>query len=102
MENNKRRAIRFRCQFRVSISIRGETYSGTLIDVSEAGMGLLTDRVASVWTGDRVEVDSPDLGLLVGTARWRTPKRVGVKLDESTNTSAKFHAMRKNLRLELT
>jgi hypothetical protein len=68
-----------RCRIRVRIHARGRDVSGYVVQLFEDGIELLTDQVEGIWTGDRVEVVGEGFGPVVGTARWRIPRRLGVK-----------------------
>lgn len=82
-----------RCRIRAELHARGKFYGSYIVDISSRGMRLLTDEVAEVWTGDRVNVRSEELGLVTGTTRWRAPRRLGILLDVTTNNRAKLAAL---------
>jgi hypothetical protein len=94
---NRRQTVRYRTRIQVEIQARGEVFGGYILDVSEGGLRVSTERVADVWAGDPVEIRSKELGLLTGTARWRNPGMFGLKFDDSTNTAAKVEHFRKFL-----
>ena len=96
MSEDKRRVPRHRCRVPAQIRFGGKNYDGHIVDLSETGVRLVTDQLRDVWTGDRVEVFSADLGWMSGSVRWRRPGDFGLRLDESSNTRAKFQAFRKN------
>jgi hypothetical protein len=96
MSDDKRRALRHRCRVSAQIRVGGKNYDGHIVDLSETGVRLLADQLTDVWTGDRVEVFSADLGWMSGYVKWRRPGDFGLRLDESSNTRAKFAAFRKN------
>ena len=96
MSEDKRRVPRHRCRVPAQIRFGGKNYDGHIVDLSETGVRLLADTLTDVWTGDRVEVFSADLGWMSGRVRWRRPGDFGLRLDESSNTRAKFEAFRKN------
>jgi PilZ domain len=96
MSEDKRRGPRHRCRVAAQIRFCGKNYDGHIIDLSENGVRLLADELTDIWTGDRVEVFSADLGWMSGRVKWRRPGAFGLSLDESSNTRAKFQAFRKN------
>lgn len=95
MTQDKRRKKRQRCKIRVDIWAGGRHTTGYVIDLSETGLRLTTDQVLDIWRGDPVELRSFELGFMQGIARWRTPRMLGVELESSTNTLAKFEAYHK-------
>lgn len=101
MRNDGRRKPRYRCRIRVAITTRRGRSEGCVLDVSEGGMRLQTDRVIDVWTGDEVEISCPELGLITGTARWRSPGQLGIRFDNSTNMQAKVQALQKFMTLKI-
>ena len=96
MSGDNRRAPRHHCRFPAQIRIGGKNYEGHIVDLSEAGVRVLADQLTDVWTGDRVEVFCDELGWMTGSVRWRRPGAFGLRLDQSSNTRAKFEAFRKN------
>jgi hypothetical protein len=96
MSKDKRRAQRYRCHVATQIRVRGKNYNGFIVDLSMTGMRLLAERSASVGVGDRVEVFSEDLGAMTGSVQWLRSGSFGLRLEESSNTRAKFEAFRKN------
>lgn len=92
MTKDKRRKVRERCKIRVDIWAGGKHTAGYVLDISETGLRLTTDDVLDIWRGDPVELRSLELGFMQGIARWRTPRMIGVELESSTNTLAKFAA----------
>ena len=77
-----------RCRIRVVIRARGRDHAGYVIKRSDFNLLLLTDQVEGIWTGDRVEVVGHEFGPVVGTARWRVPRRLGVKIRDMTEAEA--------------
>jgi hypothetical protein len=77
-----------RCRIRVRIHARGRDISGYVVQLLDDGIELLTDDVEGIWTGDRVEVVGDRFGPVVGTARWRVPRRLGVKFRDMTQSEA--------------
>ena len=77
-----------RCRIRVRIRARGRDVGGYVVQLFEDGMELLTDDVEGIWTGDRVEVIGDRFGPLVGTARWRVPRRLGVRFRDIRESEA--------------
>jgi hypothetical protein len=85
---DKRGTERHRCRLRVRIRARGKVYLGHLLNISKGGVRLSTDQIAEIWTGDEVEVVSPEFGSVVGIARWRAPGQLGVMFHDSAYNAA--------------
>lgn len=96
MSGDKRRAQRHRCRVPAKIRMGGKEYDGHIVDLSQTGARMISDHLKEIWIGDRVEIFSEQLGWTSGSVRWRQPGSFGVRLDESSNTRAKFEAFRKN------
>lgn len=96
MSGEKRRVPRHRCRMAAKVRFGGKDYEGHIIDLSEHGVRVISEQLKEIWTGDRVEVFSEALGWTTGSVRWRRPGSFGVRLDESSNTRAKFEAFRRN------
>lgn len=77
-----------RCRIRVRIRARGRDFSGYVVQLFEDGMELLTDHVEGIWTGDQVEVTGDRFGPMIGMARWRVPRRLGVKFRDMNESEA--------------
>ena len=77
-----------RCRIRVMIRARGRDIGGYVVQLFDDGVELLTDDVEGVWTGDSVEVIGDEFGPVAGTARWRVPRRLGVKFRDMTEAEA--------------
>src|SRR5262245_32431808 len=92
MREDQRRAPRHSCRVAAQVRIRGKNYPGFIVDVSETGVRVVGDQLNSISTGERVELFSEDLGWMTGGVRWRGPGAIGLKLEESSNTRAKFEA----------
>ena len=96
MSEDQRRAQRHSCRVPAQIRVRDKNYHGFIVDVSESGVRVVGEQLNNIWTGDRVELFSEDLGWMTGGVRWRRPGAIGLKFEESSNTRAKFEAFRKN------
>lgn len=77
-----------RCRIRVRIRARGRDHDGYVLHLFGDEMELLTDKVVGIWTGDRVEVVGDGFGPVAGTARWRVPRRLGVKFGDMIDLNA--------------
>ena len=97
MAGDKRGAGRHRCRMRVRIHARGRVYSGYVLNISKGGMRLTTDQIVEIWTGDDIEVVSPELGAMTGVARWRAPGELGIKFHNSAYNEGNFHMLWRRL-----
>lgn len=77
-----------RCRIRVRIRARGRDFGGYVVQLFDDGVELLTDQVEGIWTGDHVEVTGDRFGPVAGTARWRIPRRLGVKYRDLSESGA--------------
>ena len=96
MREDQRRAQRHSCRVPAQVRVRGKNYHGFIVDVSETGVRVVGDQLKNISAGERVELFSEDLGWMTGGVRWQRPGAIGLKLEESSNTRAKFEAFRKN------
>ncbi len=77
-----------RCRIRVKIRARGRDIGGYVVQLFDDGIELLTDQVEGIWTGDAVEIVGTEFGPVTGTARWRVPRRLGVKFRDISEAEA--------------
>jgi hypothetical protein len=77
-----------RCRIPVVIHARGRDHRGYVLRLFEDGLELSTEQVAEIWTGDEVRVMGEGFGPVAGTARWRIPRRLGVKLRDLNQEEA--------------
>jgi hypothetical protein len=96
MSVDLRRAPRHSCRVPAQVRVRGKSYPGFIVDVSETGVRVVGDQLKNISTGDRIELFSEDLGWMTGGVRWQYRGTIGLKLEESSNTRAKFEAFRRN------
>ena len=98
MSADKRRKPRHRVNMNVEIRTEKWACRARVIDLSETGMCIATDRVADIWAGQAVEISCDELGFLTGTTRWRRGGRIGIEFAASTDTKAKIDAYQKYFR----
>jgi len=98
MSAEKRRKPRHRVNINVEIRTDKWACNARVIDLSETGMCIATDRVADIWAGQDIEIRCEELGYLKGRARWRRSGKIGIEFDASTDTKAKIDAYQKYFR----
>jgi len=86
---------------RVRICAGERCAEGYILDISASGLRVQTDQVANIWPGAEVEVQNYELGLIKGKVAWRTPDRLGVKLELSDGMQRQLEAFAKFYQLEL-
>ncbi len=96
---DKRGNDRHRCRMRVRIHARGRVYHGHVLNISRGGMRMTTDEIAEIWTGDDIEVVSPELGAMTGVARWRAPGELGIKFHNSAYNAGNLNAIWRRMQM---
>jgi hypothetical protein len=96
VREEKRRARRHSCRFRAQGRFGSKSYDVQIIDLSATGMRVSVDRSVTLPVGWKVEVLSEELGVVTGVVQWQRPGSFGVRLELSSNTSAKVEAVWRN------
>lgn len=86
---------RKRCKIRAKLFARGQSYDGLVVSIAVDGLFMLTDTVADVWMGDKVEVESDAFGVLAGKTQWRSPGRLDIRLDDAMGNRTRMAAILK-------
>ena len=95
MTTDNRRAPRHRCKIRARIAAGDHAFNGHVIDVSMTGFRLLTDEIVDIWTGMDIETHTHELGVTKAKVCWRSPGRLGAKVDDSVDMKPRLEAYRK-------
>jgi len=74
------------------IDCMGQKSQGAVLDLSQHGICLYLNDVIPVAPGDKITVETEEMGLLVGTARWIRRPRIGAELVLTSNNRAKVES----------
>lgn len=97
VRHDTRRAKRTKCKLAARITASNRFSDGSVFDVSEGGIGLTLSRPATYRPGTKVEVVTEDFGVHTGVVTWQNRYKLGVKLDQTTNSAAQIDAYFKYL-----
>ncbi len=84
------RETRSRTKLTARVTCREKTSSGTVVDLSDAGMSLQLAYDIKATQGQAVIIETEELGRLNGMVQWARGDQIGVRLMTSSNTSAKI------------
>ncbi|PYE37067.1 PilZ domain-containing protein [Rhizobium sp. PP-F2F-G38] len=84
------REARSRVKLTGRVTCRDKTSTGTVVDLSDAGMNLQLAYDIKATQGQAVIIDTEELGRLNGMVQWARGDQIGVRLMTSSNTSAKI------------
>lgn len=87
---------------RVRICAGERCVEGHVLDISASGLRVQTDSIVNIWPGADVEVQTYELGLVKGKVAWRTPDRLGVKLQLSADMQHQLEGFAKFYQLNLS
>lgn len=87
------RAIkRDKTRVKARIDCMGQKTTGAVIDLSQQGICLQLDAGIPMARGDKIDVETEEMGLLVGTIRWIRAGRIGAALVLTSNNRAKVES----------
>jgi len=87
------RAIkRDKTRVKAKIDCMGQKTAGSVIDLSPQGICLLLDAHIPMARGDKINVETDEMGLLIGTIRWIRGSRIGAALVLTSNNRAKVES----------
>ncbi|WP_137131903.1 PilZ domain-containing protein [Rhizobium sp. FY34] len=89
---DNRRAERIRCQFSGFLYFIDEVVETRIIDISRTGLCLSLKDWIGAKPGSNIRIRTNELGLIEGTVRWYRAGKMGIKLDETTNTAAQVNS----------
>src|SRR5262245_30571059 len=96
MKAENRRARRHSCRFHAAVRFGNKTYNAHITDLSATGMRVSVDRSVYIPARWKIEVFSEELGTVAGVVQWQRSGNLGVSMELSSNTRAKFEAAWKN------
>lgn len=91
-----RRSTRVRTRIKATVECNGVKSRGSVIDMSDDGICVYVSDCIRAQVGHEINVLTEELGMLSGVAQWTMLPRIGVKLNMSSNSSAKIESFRKN------
>ncbi|MEM5492208.1 PilZ domain-containing protein [Hoeflea sp. AS16] len=87
------RAIkRDKTRVKARIDCMGQKTGGAVIDLSPQGICLQLDAHIPTARGDKINVETEEMGLLIGTIRWIRGSRIGAALVLTSNNRAKVES----------
>ncbi|MCY0147117.1 PilZ domain-containing protein [Hoeflea sp. G2-23] len=89
---NGRAIQRDRTRLRTKIDCMGQKTPGWVLDLSQHGICLNLSLDIPVAIGDKITVETEEMGLLVGTIRWIRGPRIGAELVLTSNNRAKVES----------
>tara|TARA_R110002020_G_scaffold28146_1_gene89941 strand:+ start:8102 stop:8419 length:318 start_codon:yes stop_codon:yes gene_type:complete len=93
MKNHIGRALkRDKTRLRAKIDCMGQKTHGAILDLSQHGICLQLAIDIPVGRGDKITVETEEMGLLIGTVRWIRRPRVGAELVLTSNNRAKVES----------
>ncbi len=87
------RAIkRDKTRIKAKIDCMGQKTTGSVIDLSQHGICLQLSAGIPMAKGDKIHVETEEMGLLIGTIRWIRAPRIGAALVLTSNNRAKVES----------
>jgi PilZ domain. len=87
-----RRAERIRCSFRGTLTFAHQKVDIRVIDISRLGLALELFSWIEAKPGAKVVIKTQELGFVEGTVRWYRAGKMGLQVEESSNTAAQIAA----------
>jgi len=83
---------RDKTRVRAKIDCMGQKTTGAVVDLSQQGICLQIDAGIPMARGDKIHVETEEMGLLIGTIRWMRGGRIGAALVLTSNNRAKVES----------
>lgn len=97
-----RRAERIRCSFRGVLTYAHQKVDIRVIDISKLGLAIELFSWIEAKSGARVVLKTQELGVMEGTVRWYRAGKMGLQVEESSNTAAQIAAYFKHFHKPVT
>lgn len=97
-----RRAERIRCSFRGSLTYAHQKVDIRVIDISKQGLAIELFSWIDAKSGSRVVIKTQELGVIEGTVRWYRAGKMGLQVEESSNTAAQIASYFKHFHKPMT
>ena len=91
-----RKTPRIRCRLRGTLRFLYQVVDIRVIDISHRGMALELHGWVEARHGSSVEIKTTEFGRLEGVVRWYRAGKMGIQIDETSNTAAQIGAYFKN------
>lgn len=93
---SSRKIDRIFCHIRGSLRWNNQSSGMRVTDISKSGMALeLRDWVGAA-PGSKVTIQTSEFGTIEATVRWYRAGRMGVQIDQTSNTAAQIATYLKN------
>ncbi|WP_165220037.1 PilZ domain-containing protein [Affinirhizobium pseudoryzae] len=89
---DNRRAERLRCHFAGFLYSGDEVVEVRFVDISRTGICISLKDWIGAKPGSAVRLRTSELGFIEGTIRWYRAGKMGIKLTETTNTTAQINS----------
>ena len=89
---NGRAIQRDKTRLSAKIDCMGQKTHGAVLDLSQHGICLQLAIDIPVGRGDKITVETEEMGLLIGTVRWIRRPRIGAELVLTSNNRAKVES----------
>jgi len=83
---------RDKTKVKAKIDCMGQKTAGSVVDLSPQGICLQLDAGIPMARGDKINVETEEMGLLIGTIRWIRGSRIGAELVLTSNNRAKVES----------
>ncbi|KQS72917.1 hypothetical protein ASG39_04095 [Rhizobium sp. Leaf371] len=97
-QSGMERETRSRFKLMGRVTCRDKASSATVVDLSDAGMSLQLTYDIQATQGQSVVFETEELGRLNGSVQWARGNQIGVRLNTSSNTTAKIASFYKFFR----
>lgn len=87
-----RKAKRTRCRLKGTLRFLYQTIDINILDISRSGMALQPLGWVEAKPGSTVYIKTTEFGLVQGVVRWYRAGKMGIQIDETTNTAAQIAA----------
>lgn len=87
-----RKTKRIRCRIKGTLRFLHQTVEIQVIDISHSGMAIQPLGWLEARPGSTVHITTQEFGLVEAVVRWYRAGKMGVQLDETTNTAAQIAA----------
>ena len=91
-----RKTDRIRCRIRGTIRFLHQRLDVIILDISRTGMAISLQGWIDARPGSTIEVETKEFGMMEATVRWYRAGKMGVKIEQTTNTVAQINAYFKN------
>ena len=91
-----RRSERIRCHIRGTLRFLNKEFGARIIDISRLGMALELYEWIEARPGSTVHIKTGEFGTIEATVRWYRAGKMGIQIEETSNTAAQIETYFKN------